>query len=578
VSFLHNNVIGILEDNVGALSFARLYEIFGPGFANYLGYPYGTPSYAVSFTEPLFNAFYFLFFRLDPVLLYNLFVLGAFILAFISSFLFFKWFFERPQIALFMAALLTFSPYLYYHTRSHLALSQVWLIPPYILLLMGAKKPLHFVLLGFFLTIITAVSNYLGFFALVFTVFYFLCREMISRFAGVKYWTKNVVLGYVFMALIFVFSTGALLWSHIDANYLGQQTSGDRALGVLAERSYEDFFIYSSRPWYYFLPSAENPFFGDITQGALDYMWHDWQYFLAQKNYYVTEHSASYLGWVNFIMACLGGMWLLKRFIKKRNQAKWSKEAEVLTLGLVGFLLVLLTMPPYATISGQLIYMPSQILYHVFPMFRVLVRLGIFILLIQLIFTGFGYLQIMEWLKAKFALRFLPYLVIFPVFIFSLAEFYVPITITSISPPPKVYSYIGENVSELSPIAVYPYERTRDAPFWMSVYQQPLVNPMRYSSPKNEFYAGRFTEELVTCEGLINAQNLGVKYIVYFIGQDPNYSKNLEFFESVGGLGLVERFDDAVEDVFDSRFIRSGNFKDNSAFLYVLEETPIECY
>jgi hypothetical protein len=426
IDFLRNNVIGVLGDNSEVLSYGNLYRLYGSDFWQYIGYPHGNINATISPTEPILSWFIFLFLRVDSVLFYNFLVIAAFALAYITSFYFFRYFLKNPVVSVFMATIFTFSPYFYYRTRSHLALSQFWLVPPFILALINAKKLWHFALIGLYLAIMTLISNYLGYFSALFTAIYFFVKGLAGYFSGVKYWSRNVLLGYFLMVMVFAVFMGVFMRAHIAVNYDSLEDGSYREHGFRVDRPYEDFFIFSSRPWHYFLPSVSNPFFGHLSQQTLDFLWNDWQYFLAQKIHYETEHTASYLGWVNFILAGAGCVWIIRR---------WREKIEILVLGIVGIALVVVSMPPYMTISGLTVYMPSQLLLEVFPMFRTLTRLGVIVLLIQLIFTGFGYLMIIDWFKSKFKLRVLPYLVVTPLLVFSLAEFFVPIKITNIFKP-----------------------------------------------------------------------------------------------------------------------------------------------
>ena len=187
-----------------------------------------------------------------------------------------------------------------------------------------------------------------------------------------------------------------------------------------------------------------------------------------------------------------------------------------MALGLTAIFLAVLTMPPIFFVAGKAIYTPSYILFRLFPMFRVLSRLGIVVLLIELVFTSLGYLRVYEALKRyRFMIVFLAMI--------SLAEFYIPVRFTNLSAPPQAYEYLKTSGIESAPIVVYPYSKTTEALYWVYYHNFPLVNSRGFENSE------ALTKSLATCEGVRAAAELGARYLVSFqTTEDTNVdTKNL---------------------------------------------------
>jgi hypothetical protein len=219
-------------------------------------------------------------------------------------------------------------------------------------------------------------------------------------------------------------------------------------------------------------------------------------------------------------------------------------------------------MPPSITIDRVLIYTPSYILFKFFPMFRVLARAGVLILFLTLIFTGYGYRVLVKHGVTKPVLAAL--------MLFSIAEFFIPLKITHVGIPPKVYAYIGATDPLKSPVVIYPYNKTNEALFWMTAYNQPLINPKSYGDKKSGFVSEDFTNALNASGGLEKARQMGAKYLVYFYEDDRNVA--LDFFNNTDYLAKSTQFNEVGKEEKGMlglvRIVEAGTAKSNSAVLY----------
>ncbi len=605
-------LLGILEDNSGYFVLDLLG--FGTKMYNSLwGYPFASFISSLEQPEPLFFSVIFLLFSYSSsVWIYNTLSIFGILLSFILSFKLLSAFLSK-KLAPLLALIFTISPHFLYCSRSHINMIQLWLplLSIYTLLFYKPKKLyLKYFLTGILLTITVGVSNYLAYFTIIFISLYFFSRQIISILAlKQNYWTKQNLFGYFLMFFTTGIFTFVMIRPYIMENFLGkyQQTEtldrvitrignteveivgdswkvnpvGEEALGkaqskYILKRPIEDFFTFSLRPWYFFLPSIDNPFFGHLTQGAIHWLQNDKGFWLAQ-NYFPSEHSAGYLGWVNFSFAIVGLIYVLKK-VRVGYFAQnfyWTKYHEALSLGMVALAMALLSMPPYITINLSKIYLPSYILFRLFPMFRVLSRMGVFILLVQLIFTGFGYISFLSFIEKRFNWRHLNFLAITPFFIISLMEFFIPLRLTDVSTPPKVFTYISQNTQEHEAIAVYPYSKNVETLFWTREHKRPFTNTRDLVRPEFGFDSKEFTAKLPSHEGILEAHNLGIDYLVYFPIADKNMMENCAFFAKtplLEKIGVFEEYDPQFKNLgFWSNFIHIENYgtkMDSTAILY----------
>jgi len=579
-------IIGGIEDQVEAL----LQGWWREPFINLLNAPFGfhfvnpwktnQPIFSFIFTEGVKIV--------NPVIFSNIFAIFSIILTAVLSFILFRalkfvWF-----LSLVLALIFAFSPYVFMHIGIHPALSQIWLIPLVFqrtLLKKGesfAKGYTFFsaAVTGFILAMSVLISNYLGFFLILCTFCFFVadlvCSGVICR--ALNFWRVLCRKGYYYMlTLLFcALFSGPFLLPYIKANYLGQNTN--LALeGISSVRTLEDFQNFSARPWYFILPPLAHPILGPaITGPVLDWMKNDWGYFLAD-DYFPKEHGGDYLGWANVLIFVTALYYAAKQvFVKIKSQRSQPKAGRplaekvkieslpaqagrklkvyysefnlelVITLTLTALLLFLFTFPPFFTISGHKIYTLGFVLYKFFPMFRVTARIGEVMLMCILIVNG-------VFLSHLGGVRRLK-LVILAYLLFTLFEFYVPVSTFDTSKVPPVYEYLSKVNRELSfnfigsngkggqytgplIIAEYPGGRAEDI-FWITVHHKGLINPRTYENSEFGFDAEVFTKNLATERGLAEAERYGVSYIVFHKTRAPKNNEESFFREHLGVVGI----------------------------------------
>ncbi|MBD3366173.1 hypothetical protein GF360_02390 [candidate division WWE3 bacterium] len=425
-------------------------------------------------------------------------------------------FFGRRRYTIGYALLFVFSAYFWNHYDIHLPLAQLWLVP---LLLMDLKKRCV-LLIGFLFAASLAVSNYIGFFLLIyFTLYSFL------KFIYEKDW-RYVKKFAVVSALTALFSL-PFLFPFIRANYIRPPMEVVSTVQVV-QRPYEDFFHFSSRPWYFFIPPVKNPWLGEVGQKMVARL-EATNYFLAD-DYFPGEHSANYFGLIFLISVTVLSILVL------RSDSSAPKK-KITFYWVLNFLLYLFMLPPFFTISGIKIYTPGELMYRFFPMFRVTTRMAPLLLLNFLIIlaTSVDYLSRQSEKYKKFFRVFVPVLTLI-----TLAETFIPPKIVYYNEPPAVYSYLGEIASQKK-FAVYPYSQTDEAFFWLDAHKAYLLNLRGYS--EEVYNTEVFTKSLPTLGGISILGSLGGEYLVVY-RDIPK--EEFEFFSTTSQLVRVKEFPNSV--------------------------------
>lgn len=577
---LTDYLYGFIEDNAGFFAYPQVIEGF-KGCTNYVGYPTGTCINLWQSNEPFIFIPAFLLAKILPTILaYNIIIIGGLVLNFIFAFVFFKKIFGR-FIAFLLSLTFLFSPYFGYRARSHFDLIQFWPVIWFFYILFFSKSLKKSIYLGILATFILGTSNYLGYFTILSAASFIIWAWLLgkNKLLLIKIHAKNLLVGLgVFALSSFIFAA-----PYIKANFFTPKVKVEESANPkVVNRPLEDFIIFSSRPWYFFIPSVDNPFFGRISQSLLNKITLSGNYLT--QNYFKSEHSTLYLGWINILLVSsvlLNTLFskLTKKIKVPQNEnenhfANLPTNLSVLILTI--FTLLIFTLPPSINLNNKIYYTPSFLLYKAFPMFRVLSRLGVFILFFTLIIVGFGYKMAAERIyfssnnqdaKSKRLKRVR--LVLIFLCLFSICEFFIPVKITQVSNAPKVYAYLGKNDPFKSPIVVYPYSKSNEALFWLATHNKALINPRFYYHKETSFNSENFSKTLNSVAGLEKAKQMGAKYLIYFYEADQE--KNIEFFSNAIILQQIGRFEESKEpekNLSIIRIINSGDSKENSAILY----------
>jgi hypothetical protein len=550
---------GSIEDNVGLLN------------VHWVSVPLFT-------SEPLLYQTYFFFAKfIDSIILYNLFLAVIFILNLIFIFRFFKLFnFSNLQVTI-STLIVSLSPYFSYNFRSHLALINFWIVAYFLTILFSClpeenkKSYITFLKGGLVLAVTFLISNYLGLFLLIITILYFLIQisySVIFKTYPILTLFKNYSVLFISFSLVFgIFSLNYF-------NSLNSNINDNSNTIKLFDRGIENFFIFSSRPWYYILPSTDNPLFGSISNQVINFLQNEWGNFLTQ-NYFKSEHSSSFLGILNIVLGITGIYFVSKSYQKKELIVKYKKEISIFILFI---LLVIISMPPYFTISNTKIYMPSYLLYSVLPMFRVIARLGIFTLLFWMVFVNYGYGFLIQKLKLgnkKLSL----YILLSFILTISLLEFYIPFKLTDVSKSPQIYSDLRIISDKADRFVVYPESKSTQAYFWKLEHQRYIVNFTNEHIIDGQIITNNtFTENIPSCNGIEILKKHNIKYLVVFKNEVEKKEK-LEFLNR--NLKLIKSYNQIDTPEFSEfiffRIVYSGDTFSNQANLYEIIINESRC-
>lgn len=551
INFLSSYLIGGIEDQVGV-------------FYSHYKFQEGSISLLLPLlsNQPLLGLFYDIpAYYFDPIFYTNIYNIAQILLTSICSYYFFKAFNLKKSISIMLSIIFSLSPYTFYNLGVHPSLLTIW---PILLFLSSFKVVFENsykknLLPAFMLIIGFLFNNYFGYFGFIIFSIFTLAHIFSLRLNF--YEALIVIRKYLFIVIVAILGIGTALLPY----FLYAPNLNGGASRVVT-RSMEDFFYFSSRPWYYFIPSVDNPFLGKYAESTINILQNDWGYWLT-TNYFVSEHSISYLGYINLAFAILGGIYLYK---KKDIESK--EKSFYISLAITAIALILFTMPPYFTISMYKIYTPTYLLAMYLPVFRSMARLSLLVVLIELIFTGYGYV----YLKSKFKNTSIFYMLLVVIGLLSLGEFYVKLRVLHVGTAPVVYTYLKTNISDDSLLAVYPYNSTTDVLFWTKEHQKEILNKRDYVD--GDFEAEEFTQELKTSNGLEKAKSMGVNYILFFRyagGKDRILEK--EFFDNSPMLTKVISYELPIEevdsDIWLKRFFKIEDLNDskrNHAEIYKL--------
>ena len=460
--------------------------------------------------------------------------------------------FGKFKYKFFCAIVFTFSSYTWLHLGKHIEISQVWVLLLFFHVLLKSNltkvNVKSFIKLGFLLSLAGLVFNYYGLFLALFYLFYILYDFLLDYIKTKK---PNFFLLINLLGSFLISSAIVLLFlfPYINANYLNVSTNKQGNFSMT--RPIEDFFSFSSRPWYFIIPSPKNVIYGQLSENLLLKIKATGN-FLAD-DYFVYEHSANFYGYsfILLLMFCCCYVFLHKK-ISKIPMVNYLNTKKFVILA---FVLFLFTLPPFVTISGLTIYTPGYLIYKFFPMFRVTTRLSPLILICLLLaLANSSELMSKDNRVYKIFRLFLPLIAVL-----IILETYVPVKIYTVRDTPEIYYYLVKSTNQTTVFASYPLELARESFLFTATHQRNFINPSVYETPN--FSSKKFTTALATKEGLKNAKTSGVGYLLFskkFTAQsmleDPKSVKSPDpekFFRE--NLTLEKDFGDILLFKLDNR-------------------------
>ncbi len=508
-------VFGRFDDNIDLIWGGWVYKNFGAGHTQLYAFPFGR-TVGVMATQLIWPFYFYMSALTNEVFSYNfLFFLNIGLSYYFMNKLIHKHT-DNSFVSGIVSMLYTFSPYAYYQSSVHIDLAQIWLVPYFYLTLESYDSLPNIknwlkLLLSILITVL--ISNYYGFFlGLVIGGFYLFKFLLPNRAATLK--RSAGVLLTLLVAFTLVFP---LFKKNLDASVINVDTeSSDYVV-----RDLNDFIYFTARPWNLIVPSVDHPFLGGVSYEFYDVLENKWKYFLAD-DYNINEHGGLYLGIFNIIVFVCA----LKNIRKKDSVERSNKY---LYLFMFVFLL-LLSGPPFFTLAGFKIYLPSYLIASYVPFFRVLSRLFIFA------FVPFLLIVALE--LANFVKKPTNYIVLGLYLVIALYDFSLPTRLLSPDNMPRMYQELVKDSTSVGPLVIYPESESIQALHWQRYYKLPIVNPRGYK--RVDYQNDKFTKNLTTQSGIDQARELGAASLLV---KDTENQSFHESFEVLEGVVLVAQYD-----------------------------------
>jgi len=239
-------------------------------------------------------------------------------------------------------------------------------------------------------------------------------------------------------------------------------------------------------------------------------------------------------------------------------------------------------MPPYIEmrfLGSFKIYFPSYLISEFFPMFRVTARIGLLVLIIQLVFTGYGFKYIFEKFSKFGIKKIYSYLIVLFMFLVSLSEFFIPFKFTDISEIPDVYKYLKEKSLSESKLVIFPRSKINQGYFWSKDYKLELITLEKdhFINSKKILKDDFYNNVAFTCEGLEILRGYGSNYFIYFNKLENDSEIKLEFLNK--NLEMIAEFSNITQvDSYGNTFykvINTGNNFSNQSILFKIVDTKV---
>ena len=511
-----NSLIGGIGDQIGLIVWGQIsnipFTISSESLRNFHIYRdiFDTQLYPWFSSQPVLWTFMSFFLSLFGPNFFNVWLLITLFLNLYFSYRLFK----RFKYSWFYIIVFNFSSYFWIHFGEHIALSQTWMYCFLFELLLNRvwmKSPLKFSL---WLVLFSLISNYIGFFSFVYFIIYTFLYSCFNKHKTSLQKSFIPIIKTIFLYVIFL---GISIYPYIKANYINPFENLNEVGSKSMRRSLSDYVTFSSRPWYFLIPSTHNPIFGNVSSFIYDSISSTGNYL--SDDYFVYEHSSNYFGW-GLIIFCV---WLLF----KSNVANSPNKQEIKVLTLCSIIVFIIIMPPIITFKGINFYNIGFLLYKLAPFFRVSSRMSVVIHLSLLVSMAY----MIGNLKIRPIYMYLLSIII-------LVETYIPLRVTELVVP-DVYKYIGNTFNSNDRIVVYPYSSTQGAFLWLPVHKQLVVNLRGYV--RGDFSSEKFTLSLYKDPKDIYQKllDLDVKYIVDF--DSSTYSTM-----DTDKFNIVKSFQDSV--------------------------------
>ncbi len=554
-------------------------------YTQFISYPFGSQIGAIPFqplTIFLVKPITILF---NEVLAYNFMILLGFTLSGAAMYFLVYDFTRNRASAIVSGIIFAFSPYNMAQAMAHQDLANLeWMVfyALFLFRLDSNRTCRNAVLCGIFFSLVVLMSYYYAMFMVVFTLSFILYKLINKKYiiSASDFNFNNFVrlirsdlskIPAVFMVTV----SAILLLAHVNmiAQFLFPSGANIApAVGRAHFNTLYDFIVFSAKPWMYLIPSSQHPLFGWIAEDF--FFKHPWNGF---------QENSLYLGYVPLALALYGitnikginerflvfsaviaFIFSLGPFLPYMDLA--GVPIPYLLLGLViyafykkmkktAIFLIFLTifaaslpfwlyniMPSLHTLSRfELLPMPlpSFLIYEFTPVFRVMSRFGVVVMLSVSVLAGIGLKNILDSISD----RKKRYLVVSLVLLLISIEFInvPPFHTTDVSNTPEVYTWIASQPGDFT-IVEYPLD-LGEGQFYQRIHEKKMVNDRDTSIVTDKIFLSiRYLTNL-DVPGMLKF--LGVKYVIVRTDAYLQRNETIPAIKNDSGLELIKTFKDA---------------------------------
>lgn len=473
---------------------------------------------------------------------YNIFLLLSFFLAAVFTYYLVKHLTASRLAAAFSGFAFAFSPYMLTQGKEHINLVATFWIPIFILALVKAwqrRTPgsiawcvVAFLFLALFNT---QYGLFCGIFAVAFLVTAWLAGGPWRRDgkAPVGFSPKVVaIVGAVVVVLTVLFVTSRSL--------------------LHMKNQVEALYMYSARPWDYFIPHAEGALFGSLTRGFIYSHLHGG---------FSVENSL-FLGYIPLLLAIIG---VVGTFWKRQadagdqpadseggRQTLSQNRKLVVAFTVTALIALIFSMPPTARIFAVKLYFPSYFLFKVIPQFRAYARFGVITMICVVVLAGYG----ISFLEKRGFFGRRRTLIVALLSALVLLEFTIvpPFYSLDTAKTTAYYRWLKRQPGKLV-AAVYPLYFTEDFYNYNYFFQQRIHQKSLVNGAQSTGFGDLYRQSILditnpATPGLL--KNLGTKYVLVITSfyTSPIVHSNYVFPTNISedkvapGLVPVQRFGD----------------------------------
>ena len=509
LSFLNNNIIGQLGDQIGTLWLGQIFYYKKFALLRFYSIEYfsnNPQSFESLYFSNIYNFLYLSFASVfGSFFTYNFLTFLFLTFNSLSLFYLLRKLKISNSVSLLFSLVFSTIPYFYSHFEHQTLLI---LFPSIILIGLLLNTDLitlkfrSLIYVSILLNIQVLFSLYLGYFVGIYVFLFFIISFINHKDKLIIY---NFLLITTLSLVMFLFSNLSTVYSFLNptssvSTYDFPNNQYEKNVSTYSferERPLEDFLYFSSRPWYYFLYHTNHPVFGNVTKGFVEYFSEELDIWIF-KNHFPAEHNSSFIGITVIFIIFLG-------FLKKIIQ----RNPLVFKLFIISIFLFVLTLPPVLPLGFMNLYTPSYIMYEVFPMFRSIARLAIFIHINLFIIAAYVINELV--IKSKRSKKILILAGLFVLFSFEYFGNYKSIGVLKLDETNK---YLLEHNQSKYMTAAFPNSFRNEFLLNMVYHESPLFNPSGFVRNEIGFNSSNFTENIDTCENLNYFKNFNGKFII----------------------------------------------------------------